>query len=149
MHTARLLTVSPSLYCSGGGSACSRGVSAPGGWLLVGVCWGWWYSSMHWGRPPSCGQNSWHMLPKKNYPAPNFVCRRQLESTSVDCQLPTFQPVLGNFKHVWGGGDVSDEYLYGEQTDREDKNIIFQQLYWPVVIKEATLNRKADPDELM
>ena len=47
------------------------------------------------------------------------------------------------------GGDVSDEYLYGEQTDREDKNIIFQQPCWPVVIKEATLNRKADPDELM
>ena len=37
MHTARLLIVSPSMHCTGGGGICSRrGVSAPG----RGVCSG-------------------------------------------------------------------------------------------------------------
>ena len=44
MHTARLLTISPSMHCTG---------SASGGCLLPGgVCSGGWYPSMHWGRPP-------------------------------------------------------------------------------------------------
>ena len=46
MRTSRLLTVSPSMHCAGGGSAlegvCSRGC------LLRGMG----YPSMHWGRPP-------------------------------------------------------------------------------------------------
>ena len=68
MHTARLLTVSPSMHCTGG--ACSWGVpalagvvSAPGGW----------YPSMHWGRPP-CEQNSWHTL-LKILPCPKLRLR--------------------------------------------------------------------------
>ena len=55
MHTARLLTVSASMHCTGG---C----------LLPGV----WYPSMHWGRPPpSCEQNDRQV--QKYYLAPNFV----------------------------------------------------------------------------
>ena len=71
MHTARLLTVSPSLHCTGGGlvrgDVCSRGVPGPGG-----VCFG---GCLLWGVPgpqegcgipacteadPPCEQNSWH-----------------------------------------------------------------------------------------
>ena len=64
MHTTRLLTVSPSMHCTGGvpgsrGSAWSLGVPALEG---RGVGW-WWYPSMHWGRPP-CEQNSWQTLLK-------------------------------------------------------------------------------------
>ena len=56
MHTARSLTVSPSMLCSGGGCLL-RGVPGPrgeggpgsGGCLVPGEGL---YPSMHWGRPP-------------------------------------------------------------------------------------------------
>ena len=51
MHTARMLTVSPSMHYAGG-SPCQEGFAFPGGSALPGG----WYSSMHWGRPP-CEQN--------------------------------------------------------------------------------------------
>ena len=86
MHTARSLTVSPSMLCSGEGgvTAWSRGcLPGPGGvpaWSRGGACLvpggclpspggGAWshgrgcllgpggYPSMHWGRPPPCEQN--------------------------------------------------------------------------------------------
>ena len=73
MRTARLLTVSP-MHCTGGGGwswrgaclggcllwgACSGGVCSRGAWSwwvpglgVPGPGGGWWYPSMHWGRPP-------------------------------------------------------------------------------------------------
>ena len=93
MHTARLLAVSPSMYCARGVSAlegcvCSGGVSAPRGCLLPGggllpggvsasrgVC-------LLSGGIPSCTeadtppheQNDRQV--QKYYLAPNFVCGR-------------------------------------------------------------------------
>ena len=68
MHTARLLTVSPSMHCAGG-------VSALGGCLLWGVVCSWGcllpgYVCLGGGIPACteaerpCEQNSWHMLLK-------------------------------------------------------------------------------------
>ena len=52
MHTTHLLTVSPNMYCTGGG-----GLSLPGGVCLASLsCHRRWYPSMHWGRP-SCELN--------------------------------------------------------------------------------------------
>ena len=80
MHTARVLTVSPSIHCAGGclllGGVCSGG-SAPGGGVPTCLLLGWgvvWYPSMHWGRPPCDRQND--RQAQKYYLAPNFVCGR-------------------------------------------------------------------------
>ena len=85
MRTARLLPVSPSMYC-GAGSVCSWGVSAPGprGYLLLGrgclllileglplVLGG--ISACNGAEPPHPReQNSWHTLLKILH-CPNFV----------------------------------------------------------------------------
>ena len=92
MRTARLLTISPSMQCSGGcllqGGDCSQGGACSQGCLLLGgVCpWGMrclflegvWlllggYPSMHWGRAPHV-QNSWHTL-LKILPCPKLHLR--------------------------------------------------------------------------
>ena len=59
MHTARLLTLSPSMHCAGGA----------------------WYPSMHWGRPPR-EQNSWHTL-LKILPCPKLRLRAVLNSLKI------------------------------------------------------------------
>ena len=72
MHTARLLTVSPSMHCAGG-------VSLPGG----SPCWG---GALPGGLPcqggipactetdpPPCGQNSWHVT--EILPCPKLCLR--------------------------------------------------------------------------
>ena len=67
MYTAHLLTVSPSMHCSGG-CAWSGGLSAPGGVCAPGVpapgCLLRGVVSQHALRqtPPPHGQNSWHTL---------------------------------------------------------------------------------------
>ena len=98
MHTARLLTVSPSMHCTEGGclllvggclllggcllpgGVCSWGMSAPGG-SAPGGCLlpGGWYPSMHWGRHPPRGQNSWHTL-LKILPCPKLRLRAIIKS---------------------------------------------------------------------
>ena len=67
MRTARLLPVSPSMHCAGGGACLwSWGVC-----VCVCVCV---YSNMQWGRPPPVNRMT-HRC-KKRYLAPNFVCGR-------------------------------------------------------------------------
>ena len=50
MRTAHSLTISPSMLCLGGGGVWSLGRGS----YALGGAWsrGWWYPSMHWGRPP-------------------------------------------------------------------------------------------------
>ena len=74
MRTARSLTISPSMLCSGG----SRGVPAPGGRVCLhfqGGCLDdkgkWWYPSMHWGRPPLWTESHTRVMYIR--PCPNFV----------------------------------------------------------------------------
>ena len=70
MHIARLLTVSPSMHCTGGG-VCSVG----GAWSW-GVCSSGEVVSQHALRqtPPHCEQNSWHTL-LKILPCPKLRLR--------------------------------------------------------------------------
>ena len=93
MHTARSLTVSPSMHCAGG--SASGGCLLPeGGCLLQGVV------SQHALKQtyrPSCGQNSWH-TPMKILPCPKLrlraVTRRiRLSSSELSCS----PEILGRF----------------------------------------------------
>ena len=67
MHSSRMCTVRCSIRLLGGGGVCpvvvcpGRGGVCRGGRCLLR---GWVYSSMHRGRTPRCGQNSWHILVK-------------------------------------------------------------------------------------
>ena len=83
MHTARLLTVSPSMHCAGG-------VCSVGGLLLGGCLFFWWWVSASGGclllggggvvsqhalrQTPPCEQNSWHTL-LKILPCPKLRLR--------------------------------------------------------------------------
>ena len=75
MHTTRLLTVSPSMHCIGGGCLLlGRGQLLGGCLLLGGVCLGvGWYPSMHGGRPPPVDRMTDTC---KNITFANFVCRQ-------------------------------------------------------------------------
>ena len=90
MHTARLLPVSPSMHCAGGG------VSAPGGVCSQDEVV---YSSMQWGRPPSYGQNSWHTL-LKILPCPNCVVGGNKKAFQSNANRPLGQYALHN-EQVW------------------------------------------------
>ena len=106
MRTARALTISPSMLCGGGGvcsggcllqrgGVCSWGVSAPGGCLPGG------YPSMHWGRPPPCEQNSWHM-PMKILPCPKLRLRAAIRVNaflSHNQNFPATKKVI--FTVIW------------------------------------------------
>ena len=132
MHTARLLTVSPSMHCSGG--CLLWGVSAPGGSALAGGAWSrgvvpgpggvccrgcllqgvpgpGGVVSQHALRqtPPHCEQNSLHTL-LKILPCPKLRLRAVIIHFSVLTNRDLTQ-ILATFIRIKGTREVGSTFL--------------------------------------
>ena len=82
-----------SMHWVGGGLPMGGGLSAQGSF----------YPSMHWGRHPPCGQNSWHTL-VKILPCHNFVADgsdSQFIFIRSCTKMQTLQPFCVTRKLVW------------------------------------------------
>ena len=104
---------------------CSWGVSAPGFWCLLrggGV-----YPSMHWGRNPPCGQNSWHTL-LKILPCPKLRLRAVKKNPARQCLLS-----VCHFWCTWDGFSIrpswTDEHVMGFQIARKLRRILCDNIH--------------------